>query len=91
MGKSAPAPSSKTPIRPQFSPDALREYRKAAGLTQKQLADILWCRRPTVTDWEKGYTVPQPANLRALAEALGVRVADLLKETEAGELNYAQK
>ena len=78
MGKSATATK-----RPQFSPDALREFRKAADLSQRQLADILWCRLMTVSDWERGLSVPQPANLRALAQALGVEIADLLRKEAA--------
>jgi len=76
MGKSATAAG-----RPQFSPDALREFRRAADLTQRELADLLWCRLMTVSDWERGLSAPQPANLRALAQALGVEIRDLLKDT----------
>jgi tetratricopeptide (TPR) repeat protein/transcriptional regulator with XRE-family HTH domain len=55
--------------------------RKAAGLTQEQLAGRLGVNRSTVVRWERGQTQPSPWLRPRLATALGVsaeRLADLL-------------
>ena len=50
----------------------VRSARKAAGLTQRELAgrvndvDAL-----AVSRWERGTSIPNPTNLAALADALG--------------------
>jgi transcriptional regulator with XRE-family HTH domain len=57
----------------------LGELRKAAGLTQQQLADILGVNRTVVTNWEIGISKTPAKYLLALAEALGCTVEDLLR------------
>ena len=57
----------------------LSELRKAAGLTQQQLADQLGVKRTVVTNWETGVNITPTKYLLALAEALGCSVEDLLK------------
>ena len=53
--------------------------RKAAGMTQEQLAKRLGVCRTTVTMWELGRNDPKTKMLLALADALGCTVEDLLK------------
>ena len=53
--------------------------RKAAGLTQQQLADTLGVGRTTVAMWESGENAPKTKMLHALADALGCTVEDILK------------
>ncbi|HVB22303.1 MAG TPA: helix-turn-helix domain-containing protein [Ktedonobacteraceae bacterium] len=55
----------------------VRKLRKQKGLTQKELADEAGLAERTIQWLESGKTKPQPANLRRLAEALGVDVAEL--------------
>lgn len=55
------------------------DLRKAAGLTQKQLADALGVTRSTVAMWETGENAPKTKMLLTLAEALGCSVEDILK------------
>ena len=57
----------------------LSELRKAAGLTQQQLADRLGVKRTVVTNWETGVNSTPTKYLLALAEVLGCTVEDLLK------------
>ena len=57
----------------------LSELRKAAGLTQQQLADRLGVKRTVVTNWETGVNITPTKYLLALSEVLGCTVEDLLK------------
>ena len=57
----------------------ISDLRKAAGLTQQQLADKMGVNRSTVAMWETGVNAPKTKMLLALAEVLGCSVEDLLK------------
>ena len=61
----------------------LRQLRKAAGLSQPRLAITAGLSVSAVTDIEQGVTTnPKLSTLEALAQTLGVDVADLLVEPE---------
>jgi transcriptional regulator with XRE-family HTH domain len=55
----------------------LAQQRRAAGLTQEQLAELLGVERSTITRWESAETEPQPWQRPKLARALGVSLAEL--------------
>ncbi|HEY7265692.1 MAG TPA: tetratricopeptide repeat protein [Trebonia sp.] len=57
----------------------LAERRKALGLTQEALANLMGVERTTVARWERGEAVPLPWLRPKLASALGVS-ADRLEE-----------
>jgi len=57
----------------------LASLRKAAALSQQQLADIVGVRQATVAAWERSATPPRGEFLVALSEALGVSLEELLK------------
>jgi tetratricopeptide (TPR) repeat protein/transcriptional regulator with XRE-family HTH domain len=57
----------------------LAQRRKAVGLTQEQLAELLGVERTTVVRWEGGQTEPAPSQRSRLAQALGVS-ADRIEE-----------
>src|SRR4030095_5518490 len=58
----------------------LREARRAAGLTQEQLAKRLRFKRTTpISLWERSGRLPAPHTVVKLAAALGCAPADLLK------------
>ncbi|MEV7038513.1 helix-turn-helix domain-containing protein [Amycolatopsis sp. NPDC051061] len=59
--------------------DELVSARKAAGLTQEQLAEVMRVDRSTVIRWEAGDYAPQPHQWPKLATVLG-RSADELRE-----------
>jgi transcriptional regulator with XRE-family HTH domain len=49
----------------------LRTARRSAGLTQKQLAEVLAVESITVSRWERGVTTPSVSRLRRIAEITG--------------------
>jgi transcriptional regulator with XRE-family HTH domain len=56
----------------------LGDLRRAAGLTQWEVAQSLHTRPPQVSAWERGAAVPSTRFLRPLAGLLGVSVDELL-------------
>jgi transcriptional regulator with XRE-family HTH domain len=55
----------------------LQRLRKARGLTLAELARRLQVSKPTVWAWEQGKARPVESRLPALAEVLGVELAEL--------------
>lgn len=60
--------------------DKLKEKRMEAGLTQKELAEILHVSRQTVSSWEVGRTYPDLDILIAMSDLYETLLDDLLKE-----------
>jgi transcriptional regulator with XRE-family HTH domain len=56
----------------------LVELRKAAGLSQYELAELIGEPQPNIAYWELSEKPPRSDVLPKLAEALGVEIADLL-------------
>ena len=50
--------------------DRIAAVRKAAGLTQEQLGELLGVTRQAVSKWESGQTTPDAATIAALCEKL---------------------
>ena len=59
----------------------IRNFRKAKGLSQEELAAKLNVVRQTVSKWETGLSVPDAELLVALSEVLETPVGVLLGET----------
>lgn len=57
--------------------DKLRQARIAAGLTQKQLADLIGGTQVDVARWEAGRE-PKALTLKKLADALNCKMDDLV-------------
>ena len=53
--------------------ERLREARKAAGLTQRQLADKIKVSNTSISNWEKGVSMPDPDTIQYLCWALEVQ------------------
>ena len=53
-----------------FTPAFLAEVRRAAGLTQQELADVLGVARNTVVRWENGRRRPTGLPFAALSQWL---------------------
>ncbi len=50
--------------------EKLRQARKAAGMTQKDLAQAVDLKHNAVSNWEKGISSPDPETIRRLCEIL---------------------
>lgn len=57
--------------------EKLRAARKAAGLTQAQLAEKVGCLQKDICRWEEGRE-PKALTLKKLAAALGCSMDDLV-------------
>lgn len=58
---------------PVFFGDKIRDARKAAGLTQRQLADKINVSNTSVSNWEKNLSRPDPDTIQNLCWALEVQ------------------
>lgn len=63
----------------------IREMRKEQGLTQKQLAELLYVSDKAVSKWENGACFPDIKVLDALAEHLGVSLLELMQSERIRE------
>ncbi len=61
--------------------DNIKNFRKAKGLSQDELAAKLNVVRQTVSKWENGLSVPDSEMLLKIAEELDTSVSVLLDET----------
>ena len=61
----------------------IKELRRAAGITQMQLAERMGVTQGMVAAWEQGANFPRADKLPALAEALGVTINDLYEPESA--------
>ena len=66
----------------EFS-ERLKELRKAANLTQTQLADKLNLHPQTISKWERGLSEPDISQLGEIAAALGITMEKLCGQAEA--------
>ena len=69
----------------------ISETRKAQGLTQKQLADILEISDKTVSKWECGKGLPEVSLMLPLCSALNITVNDLLSGERVSKIEYINK
>lgn len=67
--------------------ELLREARKRAGLTQKQVADKLHVRPQIICLWERGNRYPKIQSLDKLADAIGCSIAELVDPTYVGQID----
>jgi transcriptional regulator with XRE-family HTH domain len=58
----------------------IRELRKKQGLTQKQLADMLYKSESTIRMWELGKSEPDNQTIRQLAEIFNVSSSYIIGE-----------
>ena len=56
-----------------FFGDRIREGRKAAALTQRQLADRLGVSNTSISNWEKGLSRPDADMIQKMCQILSVQ------------------
>lgn len=64
--------------------EKLVKLRRAAALSQEELADRLGVSRQAVSKWEAGYATPEVDKIIMLSELFGVSTDYLLKSSEEG-------
>ena len=69
--------------------EKLQELRKQKGLTQEELAEILFVSRTAVSKWESGRGMPSIDSLKAIAGFFSVTIDELLSSGEV--LTLAEK
>ena len=69
--------------------EKLQELRKQKGLTQEELAEMLFVSRTAVSKWESGRGMPNIDSLKAIAKFFSVTVDELLSCEEV--LTIAEK
>ena len=62
--------------------EKLQELRKSRGLTQEELAEILFVSRTAVSKWESGRGMPGIESLKAISKFFAVTLDDLLSGEE---------
>ena len=63
--------------------DNIKQLRVQKGLTQAQLAEMLFVSRSTVAKWENGLGLPNPASMAALEQLFGISAQQIAtKEPE---------
>ena len=70
---------------PVFFGEKIRRARKAAGLTQRQLAQQLGVSNTSVSNWEKDLSRPDADLLQALCAVLAVQPNDFYGAVESGD------
>lgn len=63
--------------------ERMQQLRKAAGLSQEQLAEQLDVSRQSVSKWELNDAAPEISKIIALSELFGVSTDELLKGAES--------
>ena len=67
----------------------LQELRKQKGLTQEELAEVLFVSRTAISKWESGRGYPNIESLKAISKFFGVTIDELLSGDEL--LTIAEK
>ena len=72
----------------------IKELRQSLGLSQKQVAEILFVNQTAVSQWERGVTTPTKEKLIKLANIFNTSIDDLLsmqKDTIASRISQLRK
>lgn len=60
----------------------ISQKRKAAGLTQKELAELLYVTESAVSKWERGVSYPDIGMVTAICAALGITEHELITASD---------
>ena len=62
--------------------EKIQKLRKEKGMTQEQLAELLYVSRTAVSKWETGRGMPNMASLQMIAKLFGITLDELLSAEE---------
>ena len=62
--------------------EKLQELRKQKGLTQEELAEVLYVSRTAISKWESGRGYPNIDSLKAISRFFGVTIDELMSGDE---------
>lgn len=74
--------------------EKLQELRRQKGLTQEELAEVLYVSRTAISKWESGRGYPNIDSLKVIAKVFGVTIDELLSSDELltiAETDHKQK
>ena len=63
--------------------EKLQELRKSKGMTQEELAEVLYVSRTAISKWESGRGTPSIASLKQISAFFSVSIDDLLSAEKA--------
>lgn len=72
-------------VNPKRIGEVVRRAREAAGLTQRELGDMLGLQRNHVSRFECAACVPGLLTIERFCTAVGIRVSELFKESDREE------
>jgi XRE family transcriptional regulator, fatty acid utilization regulator len=58
----------------------IRLFRKRLDLSQEELAEAVGCAQAAISAWERAEYSPSSLQMPALADALGIKIDDLLRD-----------
>lgn len=70
--------------------EIISKRRKELGMTQQELADKLFISDKVVSKWETGKSIPDTSILVDLASALEITLDELLKTSNANQVNMRE-
>ena len=62
--------------------EKIQKLRKEKGMTQEQLAELLFVSRTAISKWETGRGMPNMASLQMIAKLFGITLDELLSAEE---------
>ena len=63
--------------------EKLQELRKSKGMTQEELAEVLYVSRTAISKWESGRGIPSIESLKQISAFFSVSIDDLLSAEKA--------
>lgn len=69
-------------------PEKLKQARKNANLSQKELASKLNITQQSLANWESGKTTPRQKRLEEISQILKIPISDLLEDNSNTDLYY---
>lgn len=69
-------------------PEKLKQARKKAQLSQKELASKLNIKQQSYAAWETGKATPRQKRLEEISNILNISISELLEDASDNDLSY---